>query len=93
MVLPSWAYNMIAPVSINDVINKLALLVERTPQHNESFDITGPEIMNYKELIQRTAVVLNKRLPIVDLPIIPIWVVDIGYNSFQKYLKKWSTHL
>lgn len=92
MVLPSWAYNMIAPVSINDVINKLALLVERTPQHNESFDITGPEIMNYKELIQRTAVVLNKRLPIVDLPIIPIWV-DIGYNSFQKYLKKWSTHL
>ena len=29
--------------------------------------------MNYKELIQRTAVVLNKRLPIVDLPIIPIW--------------------
>jgi hypothetical protein len=36
-------------------INKLALLVERTPQHNESFDITGPEIMNYKELIQRTA--------------------------------------
>jgi hypothetical protein len=33
-------------------------LVERTPQHNESFDITGPEIMNYKELIQRTAVVL-----------------------------------
>ena len=50
MVLPSWAYNMIAPVSINDVINKLALLVERTPQHNESFDITGPEIMNYKRI-------------------------------------------
>ncbi|MBF2756774.1 NAD(P)H-binding protein [Staphylococcus sp. GDY8P57P] len=74
MVLPSWAYHMIAPVSINDVIDKLALLVKRTPQHNEAFDITGPEIMNYKELIQRTAVVLNKRLPIVDLPIIPIWV-------------------
>lgn len=74
MILPSWAYNMIAPVSINDVINKLALLVERAPQQNETFDITGPEIMNYKELIQRTATVLNKRLPIVDLPIIPIWI-------------------
>lgn len=74
MILPSWAYNMIAPVSINDVINKLALLVERAPQQNETFDVTGPEIMNYKELIQRTAAVLNKRLPIVDLPIIPIWI-------------------
>ena len=30
--------------------------------------------MNYKELIQRTAAVLNKRLPIVNLPIIPIWI-------------------
>ena len=88
MVLPSWAYNMIAPVSINDVINKLALLVERTPQHNESFDITGPEIMNYKELIQRTAVVLNKRLPIVDLPIIPIWVSRYWVQLISKVPKE-----
>ena len=87
MVLPSWAYNMIAPVSINDVINKLALLVERTPQHNESFDITGPEIMNYKELIQRT-VVLNKRLPIVDLPIIPIWVSRYWVQLISKVPKE-----
>lgn len=88
MVLPSWAYNMIAPVSINDVINKLALLVERTPQHNESFDIIGPEIMNYKELIQRTAVVLNKRLPIVDLPIIPIWVSRYWVQLISKVPKE-----
>lgn len=74
MILPSWAYNMIAPVAIEDVIHKLAALVERSPKENEAFDISGPEIMNYKELIQRTANVLDKRLPIIDLPIIPIWV-------------------
>ena len=41
MILPNWAYNMIAPVSIDDVIDKLAMLVERSPQENEAFDITG----------------------------------------------------
>ncbi|PNZ65650.1 NAD-dependent epimerase/dehydratase family protein [Staphylococcus croceilyticus] len=73
MILPSWAYHMIAPVAIEDVINKLAALVDRLPNENEAFDITGPEVMNYKELIKRTASVLDKPLPILDLPIIPIW--------------------
>lgn len=72
MVLPSWAYNKIAPVAIDDVIDGLAALVNRTPKDNEAIDITGPEVMNYKTLIQRTANVLDKRLPMLDLPIIPI---------------------
>ncbi|MCJ1656557.1 NAD(P)H-binding protein [Staphylococcus sp. NRL 16/872] len=74
MLLPSWAYNMIAPVAIEDVIDKLVALVDRAPDENETFDITGPGVMNYKELIKRTANVLDKRLPILDLPIIPVWV-------------------
>ena len=74
MVLPSWAYNKIAPVAIEDVIDGLAALVESSPSENESIDISGPETMNYKELIQRTAKVLDKPLPMLDLPIIPIIV-------------------
>ena len=74
MVLPSWAYNKIAPVAIDDVIDGLAALENRTPKDNEAIDITGPEVMNYKTLIQRTANVLDKRLPMLDLPIIPIIV-------------------
>lgn len=37
---------------IEDVIDGLAALVERSPSENESIDISGPETMNYKELIQ-----------------------------------------
>ena len=74
MILPNWAHNMIAPVSIDDVIDKLAMLVERSPQENEAFDITGPKVMNYQELFERTAAILDKRLPTLNLPIIPIWL-------------------
>ncbi|MBL7584384.1 NAD(P)H-binding protein [Staphylococcus saccharolyticus] len=74
MILPSWAYNKIAPVAIEDVINGLVAMVDRSPTENEAIDISGPETMNYKELILRTAQVLDKPLPMLDLPIIPIIV-------------------
>ncbi|SUM67911.1 Uncharacterised protein [Staphylococcus saccharolyticus] len=74
MILPSWAYNRISPVAIEDVINGLVAMVDCSPTENEAIDISGPETMNYKELILRTAQVLDKPLPMLDLPIIPIIV-------------------
>ncbi|KRG10819.1 NAD(P)H-binding protein [Staphylococcus sp. NAM3COL9] len=74
LVLPSWSYNMTLPVSIGDVIDGLIALTKRAPKDNESIDIGGPEHMTYKELFRRTSNVLEKPLPMVDLPIIPIWL-------------------
>jgi hypothetical protein len=34
---------MIAPVCMDDVIDKLAMLVERSPKENEVFNITRPK--------------------------------------------------
>ncbi|MEB7462591.1 NAD(P)H-binding protein [Staphylococcus succinus] len=74
LVLPAWAYNMTLPVSINDVIDGLTTLVDRQPKQNESIDIGGPEHMTYKSLFTRTSRVLEKNLPMIDIPIIPIWL-------------------
>ena len=72
MILPNWAYNMIAPVSMDDVIDKLAMLVERSPKENEVFNITRPKVMNYQELFERIATILDKHLFILHLPTILI---------------------
>ncbi|MCD8879329.1 NAD-dependent epimerase/dehydratase family protein [Staphylococcus kloosii] len=74
LLLPKWAYNTTLPVSIDDVIDGLYKIVERQPNKNESIDIGGPSHMTYKDLFKQTAEVLDKRLPTVDLPIIPIWL-------------------
>lgn len=74
LVLPSWAYNTTLPVAIDDVINGLERIVDRNPSNNESIDIGGPEHMTYKDLFSHTANVLDKNLPMLDLPIIPIWL-------------------
>ncbi|MGJ5703128.1 NAD-dependent epimerase/dehydratase family protein, partial [Staphylococcus equorum] len=74
LLLPKWAYNTTLPVAIDDVINGLYKIVERDPQANESIDIGGPSHMTYKDLFNQTAQVLDKNLPTLDLPIIPIWL-------------------
>ena len=74
LLLPKWAYNTTLPVAIDDVIDGLYKIVERNPNENESIDIGGPSHMTYKNLFKQTAEVLDKRLPTIDLPIIPIWL-------------------
>ncbi|SCU26063.1 NADH dehydrogenase [Staphylococcus xylosus] len=74
LLLPKWAYNTTLPVAIDDVIDGLYKIVERNPNENESIDIGGPSHMTYKDLFKQTAEVLDKRLPTMDLPIIPIWL-------------------
>ena len=94
MILPNWAYNMIAPVSMDDVIDKLAMLVERSPKENEVFNITRPKVMNYQELFERIATTLDKRLFILHLPTILIrlsrcWIKEKmnGKENVKKALK------
>ena len=74
LLLPKWAYNTTLQVAIDDVIDGLYKIVERNPNENESIDIGGPSHMTYKDLFKQTAEVLDKRLPTIDLPIIPIWL-------------------
>lgn len=95
MILPNWAYNMIAPVYMDDVIDKLAMLVERSPKENEVFNITRPKVMNYQELFERIATILDKHLFILHLPTILIrlsryWIKEKmnGKENVKKALKE-----
>lgn len=74
LLLPAWAYNRTHPVALKDVLSGLTKLVKRKTEQNESIDIGGPEEKSYQELFEETAEVLDKKLPMVDLPIIPIFL-------------------
>lgn len=74
LVLPAWAYNRTHPVALEDVITGLSKVVKRQPKENESIDIGGPDEKTYKELFQETAEMVGKKLPMMDLPIIPIFL-------------------
>lgn len=72
--LPAWAYNRTHPVALKDVLEGLTKVVKRKANKNEAIDIGGPEEKTYKQLFEETAEVVGKKLPMIDVPIIPIFL-------------------
>lgn len=71
MLTPRWLDNRIQPVAVDDVLHYLAAAVRLPADTNRTFDVGGPDVLTYREMIQRFAQVtgLRRRL-IVTVPVL-----------------------
>ncbi len=71
MTTPRWVENRIQPIAIRDVLRYLVGSAHLPPEVNRSFDIGGPEVLTYRQMMQRYARVagLPRRL-IVAVPVL-----------------------
>ena len=71
MVTPKWLSTRVQPIAIRDVLRYLSESVKVKEEVNGYFDITGPDILTYKEMMQRYAKIagLKKRV-IITLPLL-----------------------
>lgn len=71
MVAPKWLDNRIQPIAVDDVMTLLVGAAELPSDVNRTFDIGGPEVLTYREMIQRFASVtgLRRRL-VVTVPVL-----------------------
>ncbi|WP_329172001.1 SDR family oxidoreductase [Streptomyces sp. NBC_01477] len=71
MVTPSWVSTRIQPVAVRDVLRWLVGSARMPSDVSRTFDIGGPDIVTYRELMRRYAVVagLPRRL-IVPVPVL-----------------------
>jgi hypothetical protein len=56
---PSWANSLIQPIALSDVISLLVFCLQHPGGQNRSFDIGSPDILTYRELLQRSARILG----------------------------------
>ena len=57
MTTPRWVDNRIQPIAIRDVLRYLVASASMPPEVNRAFDIGGPEVLTYREMMQRYAAV------------------------------------
>ncbi|WP_153033794.1 SDR family oxidoreductase [Amycolatopsis sp. YIM 10] len=57
MVVPKWAHNRVQPIAIRDVLRYLTGCAELPSGVNRAFDIGGPDVLTYQEMMRRYAVV------------------------------------
>ncbi len=70
MITPSWVSTPTQPIAIDDVARYLAGVCGNEATLGRSFDIGGPEVMTYREMIERIAVLRGRRPLIVEVPVL-----------------------
>ncbi len=68
MVCPRWVGVQTQPVALADVIRYLEGVCGEDEARGESFDVGGPEVMTYRQMIERIARLRGKRRLIVEIP-------------------------
>jgi len=69
MVTPRWVSTRCQPIAIGDVIGYLAGVL-RVQEAEGTFDIGGPEILSYREMMEKMARILGRPLLIIPVPVL-----------------------
>ncbi len=70
MICPRWVSTPTQPIALRDVVGYLAGVCGLEGGFGRSFDAGGPEVMTYREMIERIARIRGKRLRIVEVPVL-----------------------
>jgi uncharacterized protein YbjT (DUF2867 family) len=57
MVTPKWLGSRIQPIAVRDVLHYLVGSASMPPEVNRAFDIGGPDVLTYRDMMQRYAAV------------------------------------
>ena len=68
MITPSWVSTPTQPIALADVSRYLAGACGNQGALGESFDAGGPEVMTYRQMMERIAVLRDRRPWILGVP-------------------------
>jgi len=88
MITPKWLNTKSQPIGIRDVLTYLSQAIGKEALFNNSYDIYGPEILTYKEMLLQFAEVRNLKRYIITLPVLTpklssYWLYFVTSTSFQ----------
>jgi uncharacterized protein YbjT (DUF2867 family) len=70
MVAPRWVSTPTQPIALADTVRYLAAVAGREETIGESYDLGGPEVMTYRQMIERVAGIRGKRRVIIEVPVL-----------------------
>jgi len=71
MVGPRWVSTKTQPIALRDVVRYLVGVLEPVEARGRIFEVGGPDVLNYAEMLQRVARIRYQRsLPMVVLPLL-----------------------
>ena len=70
MITPRWVSTPTQPIALDDVGRYLASVCGNESVLGASFDAGGPEVMTYRQMIERIAILRGRRLRLFEVPVL-----------------------
>jgi hypothetical protein len=88
MIAPKWLKQMTQPIAVRDVLTYLTDVLGSAACFNQSFEIGGPNVMSYKELLLKFAKIRGLKRIIITMPVLTprlsaYWLYLITSTSFS----------
>jgi len=88
MVAPKWIMTRSQPIAVSNVIQFLKGVLQMEDAFDKSFDIGGPEILTYKEMLLQYAKIRRLRRTIINVPVMTprlssYWLYFVTSTSYK----------
>ena len=88
MIAPKWLNTKTQPIGIRDVLSFLSKALRKEELYNKSYDIFGPEILTYKEMLLQFGYVRGLKRRIITVPVMTpklssYWLYFVTSTSYK----------
>lgn len=88
MIAPKWLNSHSQPLAVRNVIEYLTGVILREETYNKSYDIGGPDILTYKQMLLQFAEVRGLRRTIISVPVMTpklssYWLYFVTSTSYK----------
>ena len=70
MITPRWVRTRTQPIAVDDVVRYLTGVLGLPAAHGRVFEIGGPDVLAYSDMLKRVAAIEGRRLPIWPVPLL-----------------------
>nr|WP_246325115.1 NAD(P)H-binding protein [Petropleomorpha daqingensis] len=70
MVTPRWVHTRTQPIAVADVVRYLVGVLEAPEAEGRVFEVGGPEVLTYAQMLTRLADIQNRHLAVLPVPLL-----------------------
>ncbi|WP_223033460.1 SDR family oxidoreductase [Hanstruepera marina] len=88
MIAPKWLNTKTQPLAVRDVLSYLSKSLGKTSLYNKSYDVFGPEVLTYKDMLLQFAQVRGLKRYILTVPVMTpklssYWLYLVTSTSYK----------
>jgi len=72
MVCPRWILRKTQPISVEDVVKYLVLAIEEPKTEDRDFDIGGPDILTFEQMMREYGKIIGRSIRILKIPFLSL---------------------